>query len=191
MSPPPPALDLTAAQVLAFWREAGPRKWFSKDAAFDAEIRKRFEAPHFAAARRELDGWADTAEGALALLILLDQFPRNMYRGTAHAFATDPLARTIARALVASGGDRTLADDVRFFAYLPFEHSEDTADQAECLRLVEAWIAEGGDPDNRRWVKIHNDIIARFGRFPHRNPALGRVSTPQELAFLAEGGFSG
>jgi len=181
----------TPADVLSYWREAGPKKWFAKDEAFDSDIRTRWEATHFAAARRELDAWEQTAEGALALLILLDQFPRNMYRGSAHAFATDPLARRIAKAMVARGFDRQLGGDVRFFAYLPYEHSEDPADQAECIRLVEAWIAEGGDPDNIRWVKIHADIIARFGRFPHRNPALGRESTPQELAFLAEGGFSG
>ncbi len=177
--------------MISYWRDAGPRKWFNKDEAFDADIRARFEAAHLAAARRELDAWADGVEGTLGLLLLLDQFPRNMYRASAHAFATDPLARHFARHALHHGFDRQADPAVRFFFYLPFEHSEAMEDQDLCRRLVIDWIGEGGDPDNLKWVDIHRDIIAKFGRFPHRNPALGRDSTEEELAFLKDGGFSG
>ncbi len=177
--------------MVSYWLTAGPRKWFSKDAAFDADIRARFEPLHHSAARRELDDLAATGEALLALLLLLDQFPRNMYRGSAHAFATDPLARMFARQALEMGFDRAAATELRFFFYLPFEHSEAPADQDLCVQLVTDWIAEDGDPDNLKWAEIHRDIIRRFGRFPHRNSALGRDSTPEELAFLAEGGFAG
>lgn len=176
-----------AAEVVAFWRDAGPARWFARDDAFDAEFRRRFEAAHFAAARRELDGWAGTPEGALALLILLDQFPRNVWRGTGHAFATDPLARRFAREALAQGHDQALAPALRKFLYLPFQHSEDPADQDRALALFQALERA---PDDR-WAEHHHGVIARFGRFPHRNAALGRDSTPEEQAFLAGGGFSG
>src|SRR5665213_4552532 len=107
--------------VIAFWTQAGPRRWFAKDAAFDAELRARFETRHHAAARGELDAWAETAEGALALLLLLDQFPRNLWRGSAHAFATDPLARRVADSVIAAGADQAIEPAMRPFVYLPFE----------------------------------------------------------------------
>jgi uncharacterized protein (DUF924 family) len=173
--------------ILGFWRGAGPQKWFKKVSAFDDAIRLKFEPTHHAAARGEYDGWAQSAEGSLALLILLDQFPRNLYRGSGHAFATDGKARAIARAAIERGFDREVEPDLRNFFYLPFEHSEDIADQDFSLALC----AEAGDADNLKWAGIHRDIIARFGRFPHRNAALGRVTTPQEQAFLDEGGFGG
>jgi uncharacterized protein (DUF924 family) len=173
---PPPA----PADIVAFWREAGPRAWFSKDSAFDEAIRLRFQDAHFAAARGEMSAWEETAEGVLALVLLLDQFPRNLFRGGAHAFATDPLARRIAAHAVANGFDHTTPAE-------PFEHSEDAGDQALSLELYEAH----GDPELTKWARLHADIIARFGRFPHRNACLGRTSTPAELAFLAEGGFAG
>jgi uncharacterized protein (DUF924 family) len=182
---------LSPADVIGFWRKAGPRKWFSADPAFDAQIRKRFEALHHLAALRELDAWATTADGSLALLLLLDQFPRNMYRGSGHAFATDGLARMVAGAAVAAGHDRQAPEDFRVFFYLPFEHSEVLADQDRCVALVEGWIADGSGTNQMKWVKIHRDIIVRFGRFPHRNRALGRATTPEEQAFLDGGGFSG
>jgi uncharacterized protein (DUF924 family) len=185
----PPATS--PAEVITFWRDAGPGKWFSKDAAFDETIRTRFEALHCRASRRELDAWGESAEGALALLLLLDQFPRNLWRGSGHAFATDPLALSIAREAVRRGFDRSGPQDLRVFYYVPFEHSERIEDQDRCVALVEAWIAEGGDADFLRWVHIHRDILVRFGRFPHRNPMLGRESTGEELAFLASGGFAG
>ena len=120
-------------------------------------------------------------------MILLDQFPRNLYRNSAHAVATDPKARSIARAAVEAGFDRQVDPALRTFFYLPFEHSEDLADQDYGLALN----TEAGDPDNIKWAAIHRDIIVQFGRFPHRNGALGRVTTPQEQEFLDEGGFSG
>ena len=177
----------THADVLAFWTAAGPTRWFRKDAAFDAECRAGFEADHHAAARGELDAWSETAEGVLALLLLLDQFPRNLYRDSGHAFATDAKARAVARAAVARGFHRDIPPPLRQFMLLPFEHSEDLADQDAGLALA----TELGDADLIKWMNIHRDIIVRFGRFPHRNPALGRTTTPAEHAFLAAGGFGG
>jgi uncharacterized protein (DUF924 family) len=173
--------------VLGFWRQAGPRKWFGRNAAFDESIRLKFEPVHHRAARSEYDAWAATAEGALALLILLDQFPRNLYRGSAHAFATDPKARAIARTAIETGFHGQVDRELAHFFILPFEHSEDLADQDFGLAVA----TELDDPDVLKWVKIHRDIIARFGRFPHRNAAFGRVTTAPEQEFLDEGGFSG
>jgi uncharacterized protein (DUF924 family) len=177
----------TPHDVIGFWRSAGPAKWFKKNPAFDEAIRLKFEPTHHAAARGAYDGWAKTAEGALALLILLDQFPRNLYRNSGHAFATDPKARAIARAAIADGFDTEVEPELRNFFYLPFEHSEDLADQNACLILCEA----AGNEDDIKWAKIHRDIIARFGRFPHRNACLGRSTTPEEQAFMDDGGFAG
>ena len=177
----------TPDDILTFWSNAGPKQWYAANAAFDEAIRLKFEPTHHAAARGEYDRWAETPEGALALLILLDQFPRNLYRHSGHAFATDPKARAIARAAVAKGWHLAVAPELRQFVLLPFEHSEDLADQDEGLRLAE----EVGDAEMLKWHGIHRDIIARFGRFPHRNPALGRQTTPEEQAFLDEGGFAG
>ena len=179
--------DVTAADVVAFWREAGPELWFNKDAAFDAEIRRRFLATYEVAAAGQLTAWEATAEGALALLILLDQFPRNMFRGSARAFAADPLARAIAAGALIRGFDAQVPANMRTFFYLPFEHSEDMADQERCIALYKA----AGDAENLKWAELHADIIRRFGRFPHRNEVLGRASTPEEQAFLASGGFAG
>jgi uncharacterized protein (DUF924 family) len=171
--------------VVAFWTRAGPKRWFAKNDAFDAEIRDRFEAAHHAAAGGEFDAWADTAHGALALLLLLDQVPRNLWRGSAHAFATDPLARQIAGAAVERGFDQAVDPSLRQFFCLPFEHSEDLGDQELAVTLC------AFDPDSLKWAKIHRDIIRRFGRFPHRNRCLGRPTTEDEQAFLEGGGFSG
>ena len=176
----------SVADVVGFWRATGPDKWFEKDAAFDDEVRKRFLTLYEAAASGKLTTWEGSAEGALALLILLDQFPRNMFRGQARAFATDPLARAVASRAILNGFDGAFAD-MRSFFYLPFEHSEDLADQERGLTLYKA----AGDDDGLKWAKIHADIIRRFGRFPHRNAVLGRVSTPEEQAFLDSGGFAG
>lgn len=176
----------TAHDVVTFWREAGPDRWFKKDATFDEEITRRFLATYEAAAKGTLSDWESSAEGALALLVLLDQFPRNMFRNSARAFATDPLARAIAACALLKGFDSALAD-MRSFFYLPFEHSENLADQEHALALYKA----AGDADNLKWAKIHIDIIRRFGRFPHRNAVLGRKTTAEEQAFLDEGGFAG
>ncbi len=179
------------ADILAFWRQAGPSRWFKKDAAFDAAIRLRFEPTHHAAARGEYDAWRGGADGALALLILLDQFPRNLYRGSAHSWATDPLARHVAADAIERGHDRRTEPVLRGFFYLPFEHSENLADQHRSVALCEAMEAETGDAGNLKWAIQHRDIIVRFGRFPHRNAALGRQTTPEEQAFLDSGGFAG
>jgi uncharacterized protein (DUF924 family) len=173
--------------ILGFWLGAGPGKWFKKVTAFDEAIRLKFEPTHHRAARGEYDAWAETPDGALALVILLDQFPRNLYRGSAHAFATDGKARSIARAAVEQGFDRQVDPALRNFFYLPFEHSEDIADQDFGLALS----AEAGVEDDLKWAGIHRDIIARFSRFPHRNAALGRVTTLEEQEFMDEGGFAG
>ncbi|MBS0339710.1 MAG: DUF924 domain-containing protein [Proteobacteria bacterium] len=177
----------SARAVVDFWLDAGPQKWFKKDEAFDALFKSRFEAAHEAAASGALDGWAVDAQGALALLLLLDQFPRNVFRNDPRTYATDGKALEIARKAVDAGLDRQMADPaVRAFFYLPFMHSESLADQDRSVALC-----EHAAPDNLRFAKHHRDIVARFGRFPHRNELLGRESTPQEQAFLSEGGFSG
>jgi uncharacterized protein (DUF924 family) len=173
--------------VLAFWREAGPDKWFEKHPAFDDDIRRRFLETHRAAAANELGGWEQTAEGALALVIVLDQFPRNMFRGSARAFETDPLARAAAERALARGFDRDVPPGERQFFYLPFEHSEAPADQERGLALFRAT----GDAELVKWAELHADIIRRFGRFPHRNAMLGRATTAEEQAFLDGGGFAG
>jgi uncharacterized protein (DUF924 family) len=181
----------TPADVIGFWTAAGPAKWFAKSETFDAAIRLKFEPVHYAAARGEYAHWADNPQGALALLILLDQLPRNLFRGNAHAFATDPLARSIASRAIAAGLDKQVAPQLRQFFYLPFEHSEAIEDQDRSVAQGEAHDADTGDIATLKWAVIHRDIIRRFGRFPHRNAALGRVTTPEEQAFLDEGGFSG
>ena len=177
----------TAADIVAFWREAGPERWFEKNEAFDAEITRRFLPVHEAAAAGKLDGWQDTPEGAFALLILLDQFPRNMFRGSPRAFATDAQAVAIAERAIAKGFDEAYQPPEKRFFYMPFMHSEGLADQERCIELC----AAANDADGVKYAEIHRDIIRDFGRFPHRNPVLGRDTTAQEQAFLNEGGFSG
>jgi uncharacterized protein (DUF924 family) len=181
------APTVTAAEVVRFWTEAGPDRWFNKDDAFDAEIGRRFLATHEAAAGGKLASWETTAEGALALLILLDQFPRNMFRNSARAFATDAQSRALTAAALLRGFDAQVPANLRAFFYLPFEHSEDMADQERGLALYKA----AGDADGLKWAELHADIIRRFGRFPHRNVALGRATTTEEQAFLDGGGFAG
>lgn len=174
------------ADVVGFWRAAGRDKWFNKDDAFDAAFRDRYLAQHIAAAARVLDGWLATPDGALALLILTDQLPRNAFRGTGHMYATDSLARHFARRALAAGQDEGFETEMRLFFYLPFGHSEELADQDLAVslfeRLGEPWLAHAEE---------HRRIIRRFGRFPHRNPMLGRETTDDEAAFLASGGFQG
>ena len=179
--------DITPSAVVAFWKEAGPSKWFAKDDAFDSRFRRGFGDAHFAAARRELDHWAGTPEGSLALLILLDQFPRNVFRDTGHAFATDPLARMFAVRALDAGFDREVENDLRRFFYLPLQHAEDMALQDRQLALFQTMERPADD----RWAEHHHGIIARFGRFPHRNRALGRETTAEEEAFLEGDGFRG
>lgn len=178
--------SITPADVVSFWRAAGPDRWFKKDLAFDAEISERFLTAHDEAAAGRLSDWEKSAEGALALLILLDQFPRNMFRGNARTFATDASARTIATRAIAAGRDKD-AGPMRQFFYLPFMHSEALADQEHAVALYR----DAGDSDGLKWANMHADIIRRFGRFPHRNAVLGRETTAEEAAFLDDGGFSG
>ncbi|HUZ67889.1 MAG TPA: DUF924 family protein [Beijerinckiaceae bacterium] len=173
--------------VLTFWRDAGPDRWFSKDETFDATIRARFLPYYEAAARGGLDRWTSQPDGALALLILLDQFPRNIFRGQKRAFAADSLARAVAATALASGYDRRCETVLRQFFYLPFMHSERLDDQDRCLRLYENM----GDEALLKYAREHRSIIARFGRFPHRNALLGRQSSAEEQAFLDSGGFGG
>jgi uncharacterized protein (DUF924 family) len=177
----------TPDQILAFWRAAGPDKWFEADEVFDGEIRARFVPTYEAAARGALDHWQETTQATLALLILLDQFPRNLFRGEARAYATDAQARAIAERALRRGIDREFPTEERQFFYLPFMHSENVADQERCIALY----CDGADAEGLRHAEIHADIIRRFGRFPHRNRALGRTTTPDEQAFLEGGGFGG
>jgi len=177
----------TPQAVLAFWRKAGPKRWFAKSAAFDRQIRAQFLPTYRAAAARALSHWEREPTRTLALAIVLDQFPRNMFRRSARAFAADPLARQVARRAIAKGFDRRVPPGERRFLYLPFEHSESLADQQRCIALFRAT----GDAESLKWAQLHADIIRRFGRFPHRNAALGRATTARERAFLDGGGFTG
>lgn len=176
-----------AADVVAFWRAAGDAgDWFGQRPAYDREFRDRFLALHERAAAGECDGWIVTPEGALALMILLDQFPHNAFRGTPRMYATDARARDLASQAEARGQMAHVDPDLRLFFAMPFSHSEDAGDQDIALRLNrrlgQPWVnhAEG-----------HRDIIRRFGRFPHRNPILGRTTTGDEARFLHDGGFRG
>ncbi len=184
--PASPLIAVTPNDVIAFWRAAGPGRWFRKDEALDREFCERFLAAHEAALRGELDHWAQDAPGALALLILLDQFPRNAFRGTPRMFESDAKARAVARHVLQAGLDAQVEADLRNFCYLPFMHSEQLPDQDLCVELV----GKLGD-DSLRYATDHRQIIQRFGRFPHRNAVLGRTTTPEEQRFLDDGGFGG
>lgn len=177
----------TPDTIVTYWLSAGPDKWFSKDDSFDADVRARFLATHEAAMSGALHGWEKSPEGALALVLLLDQFPRNMFRGTPAAFASDETARAVADRALANGFDASVDPQLRSFFYLPFMHSEAIADQERCVALYLA----AQDDDGLKWAREHADIIRRFGRFPHRNAVLGRATTPEEQSFLQAGGFAG
>ena len=175
------------AEVLRFWTEAGPKRWFRKDEAFDTEFRDRFLPSHLAAARGALGPWTQSCDSCLALLLLLDQFPRNAFGGTARAWSTDAQARVVAQQAVARGFDQEVASDALCnFFYLPFMHSEWLPDQERALVLTRRL-----DGDEARFAQVHHDIVRRFGRFPHRNALLGRRTTHEEQAFLDAGGFAG
>jgi len=176
-----------ADEILAFWfAPATVRRWFASDAQLDARIRRQFAPLIEQALTGRLAAWADTPLGALALCLLLDQFPRNAWRGSPRAFGCDHEARRVAAAAIAAGHDLMLRAEERFFLYLPFEHSESLADQARCLALM----AGLGNTEWLEYARRHHAVIARFGRFPHRNAVLGRTSTPAEIAFLSEPGSS-
>jgi uncharacterized protein (DUF924 family) len=177
--------DSRIGDILAFWREAGPDRWYTRDADFDALVRERFLDLWQQAAAGRLSSWESSDDGALALVIVLDQFPRNMFRGLARAFSSDALARDVAARAISRGVDTRTGTPLLQFLYLPFMHSEELADQLHCVGLFQR------DPENLRYAEEHADIIRRFGRFPHRNGPLGRTTTPEEKAFLDAGGFSG
>jgi uncharacterized protein (DUF924 family) len=171
--------------VVAFWRAAGRGRWFRADPVFDAHVRAVLGPVHGAAAAGRLDGgWAATPDGALARVLLLDQVPRNLHRGAAAAFATDPAARAAAEEALAAGHDLAIARELQPFLYLPFSHHEDAASQARALRLFQAFVARGGEASYLHSARGRADLIRRFGRFPHRNDALGRPSTLEETELL-------
>lgn len=177
------------AEILRFWfDEAGAEKWFGKDERFDGEVTARFGATYAAAAVGALEGWTASADGAVALVILLDQFPRNMFRDSPKVFATDAMARGIVETALRHGFDGVVAPVHRQFLYMPLMHSEQIEDQERCVALFKEMGADFADVHG--YAVAHRDIVARFGRFPHRNAILGRESREEEVAFLSRPGSS-
>lgn len=185
-----------APEVLNFWFGEGPgegkaqKRWFEKDPAFDALVTKQFQNLHQEMFDGKVRHWLDHPRDCLARIIVLDQFPRHIYRGSARAFSTDALAREAAKHAVSQSWDRDLLAVERMFAYLPFQHSEALADQLRACELCEPLTAFAETADAYRYALAHRDIIRRFGRFPHRNAVLGRVSTAEEAEFLKLPGSS-
>ena len=177
---------ITPADILTFWREAGTDRWYKKDDAFDAEVRHRYLDLWQKASAGELSAWEASDDGAMALTMVLDQFPRNMFRGQARAFSSDVMACDVAARAIARRVDARIDPVLVEFLYMPFMHSEHLADQLRCVELFRS----APNPDNLRYAEEHAEIIRRFGRFPHRNRLLGRVTTPEEQAYLDGGGFS-
>ena len=180
---------VTPKAVLDYWyTDESKAHWFSSTPQIDAEIKQRFETTWQAASRHELDSWCDTADGCLALVIVLDQFPLNMYRGQEISFSTEAQARNVARIALQKGFDKQIAKDKLSFLFLPFMHSESLADQEMSLQL----FFDAGLDDNIPFAQHHYDIVATFGRFPHRNAILGRTSTPEERVYMnSPEGFKG
>lgn len=178
---------MTPKDVTSFWEQAGESRWFFKDAAFDGALKVRFGEALARARNGAFDHWGETPEGALGLVILLDQVSRNIHRGSPLAFAADQKALRMAKDWIGRGFHQKLAAPRARWLIMPFEHAEDLDAQRRGVALFAAM----GQSDLAYWAQVHLDIIARFGRFPHRNPVLGRVSTPAELAFLKSGGFAG
>ncbi len=179
--------EATPAEILAFWREAGRDRWYRQDGAFDDEVRRRYLALWHEAAAGKLASWEASDEGALALAIVLDQFPRNMFRGDPRTYSTDAMAREVASRAIDRGADARIDPALKEFLYLPFMHSEHLSDQLRCVDL----FRKSGDAENLKYAEGHADIVRRFGRLPHRNRLLDRRTTPEEQAFLEEGGLSG
>lgn len=176
---------MTADAILAFWfTEITPAQWWKVDAAFDAALAERFGALHVAAVQGELHAWRITPRGRLAEVIVLDQFSRNIHRGTARAFAADPMALALAQEAVAGGHDMALPPTERRFLYMPWMHSESRAIHVQAVEL----FTRLGDADVLRYERAHQAIVDRFGRYPHRNAVLGRASTLAEMQFLREPG---
>jgi uncharacterized protein (DUF924 family) len=177
----------TPTDILNFWRDAGWERWYAKNDEFDAEITRRFRALWDQAVAGGLTSWEASDEGTLALILVFDQFPRNIFRNDPRAFSSDRLARNLALRAVDRGVDQRVETPFRQFVYMPLMHSEDLADQERCCALFLAT----GETDNLKFADEHADIIRRFGHFPHRNRVLGRATTPEEQAFLDDGGFGG
>jgi uncharacterized protein (DUF924 family) len=181
-----PAAAAGSDAVVEFWREAGPDLWFANNPAFDQEFRDRFLMLHEEASRGAHATWLITANSALGLVLLLDQFPRNAFRGTARMYATDTIARKAAAAAIDLGHHQSVDVPLRVFFCLPFAHSEHMADQDRSVALARDF----GEPHLSR-AEHHREIVRRFGRFPHRNPILGRTMTAEEQRFLDDGGYAG
>ena len=184
---------MNATKVLSFWFGETPemrKAWFVKDSAFDIEVRSRFLPLYEQAASNQLDAWSDSPESCLAVVIVLDQFPRNMFRGTARSFATDPKALSIAKRAIAQNFDQQILPIQRFFFYLPLEHSENLDDQNESVRLFEQFRDDPDLKETYDYAVRHRAVIEQFGRFPHRNQILDRASTPAEIEFLKQPGSS-
>lgn len=174
-------MSVEPRDILDFWYSPRiSKQWFSSTPQLDAEIRERFEDTWRLAGNGQLDSWRETADGCLALVIVLDQFPLNMYRGEARSFATEAGAIAVARQAISSGLDNEISVDRLAFLYMPFMHSEDMEDQDYSVALFEA----AGLADNTRFARHHRDLVKRFGRFPHRNAILGRSSSTDELEYL-------
>ena len=181
------ARSITPANILKFWRDAGHDRWYTRDDAFDAEVRRRFFELWQKAAAGELSSWEASDDGALALTIVLDQLPRNMFRDDAMTYASDRQARDTAARAIDRGTDARIDPVLLEFLYMPFMHSEHLPDQLRCIEM----FAGTANTEQKEYAEHHADIIRRFGRFPHRNRILGRATTPEEQAFLDGGGFSG
>jgi uncharacterized protein (DUF924 family) len=179
--------EATAAEILAFWREAGRDRWYTPNDAFDDEVRRRYLGLWHEAAAGKLSSWEARDEGALALTIVLDQFPRNMFRGNPRTYSTDAMAREVASRAINRCADARIDPALREFLYMPFMHSEHLPDQLRCVEL----FRKSDNAENLKHAEDHADIVRRFGRFPHRNRVLDRTTTPEEQAFLNGGGFSG
>ena len=180
-------MESTPQDVIDFWIKAGPELWFRGGEDFDNLCRERFLDLHMSASRGELAHWVESADGALALLLLLDQIPRNIFRGSAHVYATDPMALEVANLAISQGHDAQYETELRSFFYMPYMHSESLADQQRCTEL----FRELPGANSAKWATHHRAIIEQFGRFPHRNRVLGRSTTAAEQAWLDEGGFQG
>jgi uncharacterized protein (DUF924 family) len=181
------ARDVLPAEILHFWREAGRKRWYRRDDAFDAEVRRRYLALWRKAAAGELSSWEASDDGALALTIVLDQFPRNMFRDDAMTYASDAQTREVAARAIDRSADARIEPALLEFLYMPFMHSEHLPDQLRCVELFRGTAND----ENIRYAEQHAEIVRRFGRFPHRNRILGRGTTPEEQTFLDAGGFSG
>jgi uncharacterized protein (DUF924 family) len=185
-------------EILGFWFERSPtessqwkyrKSWFSKDPSFDQEIHTRFLSVYEQAAAGKLDFWQETAAGALALVLVLDQFPRNLFRNQPQSFATDEKALAVTQGAIAREFDQVLSPVQRWFLYLPLMHSEDLADQNQCVELFDS-LKDDPDVESGTYAVRHRDVIEQFGRFPHRNRILGRTNTPEEAEFLKQPGSS-